>query len=102
MKVRLMREPEFAVLVTGCDDIEQAKIATLAEYEDELVSEFYDPTPAEEWFKLRPGRVELGRIFNCRDHDPFGMDCDWYWMPTSKPGRGVTRAVVFDSLGATR
>lgn len=95
MKVKFMYEPDFSFLVTGCDDIGKARTAVLDEHREDIEDQFYDPTPAEEWFNTHPGRVEVGRVFNCQGHDPYGQGCSWYWMPC-KPGRGAFKAVVFD------
>jgi len=98
MKVKVMSEPEFSFLVTGCDDIEKARAAVIAEYESDIEDQTISGS-IDEWFNCHPGRVEVGHIFNCGDNDPLGAGCAWYWM-TGNPGRGRFKAVIFDSRTA--
>lgn len=105
-------------LVTGCDDVVVARDLIVAEYlsvvcgldpgEDPLILAASDDendlrraalvaeerAATAEMFDPRDASVERGRIIPTPSYDG---DPGWLWWKTTKTGRGITTAVVWNS-----
>ena len=104
MRVHTMTEPSTGYLVTGCDDVEAAKAAVLAEYSSELADEMGEyviaggflPGDPAAWFDTHPGHVETGRIVPSSPGERDDTGVMWWWRAGYKLGKpGVTTAVMF-------
>ena len=104
-------------LVTGCDDVAVARELIVTEYlsvicgldpgEDPLILAASDDENDQrraalvaeeraatvEMFDPRDAEIQRGRIVPY----PYDGDLGWAWRKTTKTGRGVTTAVVWDS-----